>query len=182
MALLETEAEKVVPIKSKISIIMERCIKKERENARTFGVVVFIIDDNGRVYTSQENETNEITGKKAGDYSVICETRNYKESWAANLYRGVSEESGIPDDKIQSVIDFGSYRIWETQFKDGVWSTVAVLKCKDSERFMDLVGTNGDTDGVKPIGFVPRAEFENLNLREGVRTIIEDFGDLIFSK
>jgi hypothetical protein len=192
MAVLETEfvltaseppeVEKTAPIKSRISVIMERSIKKERENARTFGVVVFIVDGVGNVYTSQENESNEATGKKAGDYSVICETRNYRESWAANMYRGISEESGIPDDKISSVIDFGDYRVWETQFKDGVWATVVVLKCKDSTQFMSLVGTNGDTDGVKPFGFVPRDRFESLNLREGVRNIVEDYGDWIFSK
>lgn len=171
----------ITPKKSRIAVVMERALKKERESAKTFGVVVFIVDKNGNIYTSQENESNPATGKKKDDYSVVCETRNYRESWAANLYRGILEETGIPDNKLSSVIDFEDYRIWETQFQDKVWSTVAVLKCKDSVRFMNLVGTNGDTDGVKSIGFMPKDQFENLNLREGVRNIIENYGDWIFS-
>jgi len=64
---------------------------------------------------------------------------------------------------------------------EGVWASVVIIKCKDSNLFMELAGRSGGIDGVSPIGFLPRKDFENLNLRQGVRNIINKFGDTIFN-
>lgn len=154
-------------------------LKEERRNAKTLEVVVFIIDKSGKVYTIKEKKKNENTGKKNGDYSVICESRAYRESWSQNLMRGITEETGMSEVAMRSAINFDNYRIWEAQFKDGVWATIVVLDCPDSEKFMKAVGKEQDPDGVESVGFISGKDFLKLNLRQGVRNIVDRFSENI---
>lgn len=155
-------------------------LRKERELSKTFGVVIFIVDDQKRAYVAQEKDKNEITGKTPGEYGVICETRNARESWPANMWRAIGEETNIPDDKFDFVIDFENYRVWETEFIDKVWATVIVLRCKDPNLFMELMGRGNLPEEVIPLGFLSRPEIEKLNLRPGVRNVMNKFADDIF--
>jgi hypothetical protein len=160
----------------------KRHIRDERKEAETFGVAVFIIDNNGRIFTLREDGENVKTGKKAGEYGVVCETARQGETPDSNFWRGLGEELGIPDSIYPKIIDFSDYRIFETGFKDKVWATVVVLHCKNPDLFTNSVGKTGETDGVEPVGFLSRQDFSKLNLRQGVRNILDKFGDDIFEK
>jgi hypothetical protein len=164
---------------------------EERRKSNIFGVVLFILDDQNRVFTLQEMEADEKTGKIPGKYGVICEKRTgSEESWAANMWRAIQEETKIPDSEICNVIDFPyptPERLFETQFVEGVWATVVVLRCKNSKKFMELVEANKlpennpVPDEVRPIGFLSKEKFEKLELRSGVRNIMDKFGENIFN-
>lgn len=154
-------------------------LKEKRETAKVFGAVIFIIDENGRVYSQIEDKNNESTGKKANEYSVICETRLPNENLWKNAIRGIKEETGIKEEDQFKVLS--EPICWETDgFKDGVWATVFKYECKDPELFMKFVCDSKIHDEVVPVGFLPREVFEKLNLRDGVRNIINRFGDTIF--
>jgi hypothetical protein len=62
-----------------------------------------------------------------------------------------------------------------------------VLRCKNSKKFMELVEANKlpennpIPDEVRPIGFFSKEEFEKLELRSGVRNIMDKFGEHIFN-
>ncbi len=157
-------------------------VSEERQKAEKLGVVVFIIDPDGRVYTQVEEEKDVLTGKKPGEYSVICEKRNPYEGWSDNIIRGIYEETGITKDKQTSVLNFSEAVIWETGFVDKVWATVMVIPCSRPDEFMAMVRAGLGTDGVRPVGFLPRDEFENLDLRAGVRNILNKFGSSIFKE
>lgn len=164
--------------------------REERLKYKVFGVVVFILDDKNRVFTLQEMENDEKTGKTPGKYGPICEKRNrIEESWANNMWRAIQEETRIPDDEICKFIDFPYYTPemkLETEFVEEVCATVIVLRCKDAEKFMEIVNANKLPENnhipeeVRPVGFLSRADFEKLDLREGVRNIMRKFGDEIF--
>ena len=157
-------------------------VSEERQKAEKLGVVIFIIDPSGCVYTQIEEEIDNVTGKKPGEYSVICEKRDESEGWRENITRGINEETGIPEDKQTSILDFDKAVIWETGFIDKVWATVMVIPCSLPEEFMAMVLNGSGTDAVVPVGFLPRDEFENLDLRAGVRNILDKFGTYIFKR
>ena len=163
---------------------------QERKTLITHGVVVFILDKDNRVFTLQEMENDNATGKVPGEYGPICEKRNdIQESWAANMWRAIGKETRIPDDMINQVITFPysePERIWGTEFTKSSWATVIILRCDNAHLFMKVVEENKlpeenhVKDEVRPIGFKTREEFEALDLRSGVRNIMNKFGDDIF--
>jgi len=165
---------------------MERTIHEERLSAKTFGVVIFIVDDALQVYVSQELESKPETGKVPGKFGVVSETSDPGEGPYVTMERGIREETRIYDDDLLKVIDHDTYKIWETQFIEGVWATVFVIRCKNSVEFMRFVDENRLPENnhvkneVKPIGFMSRTEFEALDLRSGVKNIMNKFGDDIF--
>jgi hypothetical protein len=169
-------------------------LKEEHLKAEVFGVVLFILDDQNRVFTLQEMEKDKDkrTGKYPGKYSVICEKRRSRqEKWAVNMFRAIQEETGISDDNIYKLINFPvgvPERLLETQFTDTSWATVIVLRCKDAEKFMKAINENKlpkenhVLNEVRPVDFLSRSEFEKLDLRIGVRNIMDKFGDDIFGR
>jgi hypothetical protein len=159
-----------------------KAVNEEHRLAERFGVAVFIIDPEGRVYTQLEMEEDILTGKKPGEYSVICEKRKPAEGWNENIIRGISEETGISKDKQASILKFDEAIFWETGFVDKVWATVTLIPCDHPGEFMKMVRGSKSTDGVEPVGFLTRDEFEKLDLRPGVRNIIDKYGSLIFNK
>jgi len=155
-------------------------LTQERVNSNIFGVALFIVDPQNRVLTFREKETKPSTGKVAGDYSVLCETRKAGEGWLANIRRGLTEELGLREVPLKDIFDFSDRRIWESGFISKVWSTVAVLRCNNPSKLEELIGSGGDTNGVEVIGWKTREEFESLPLRMGVRNLMNKFGDNIF--
>ena len=156
--------------------------KKEEIPATTQGVVVFIIDSQGRAYAQEEIDANPTTKKKPGQISVICETSlTPEEHWCNNGIRGMVEETGIEIDQLPLVLKFSNSKYWEKiKFVDGVEATVIAIFCKDTELFMKKVENSKHTDGVRPMGFLSRGELENSPLREGVRNVLDMLGDTIF--
>lgn len=159
---------------------MERQINREQKYAQTLGAVVFIVDNEGRIYTQMETESRESSGKKAGEYSTICETKLPGEKWQENVIRGILEETGIDIGQLPLVLKFSGAKSWEAKFTEGVSASISIIPCRDSERFLRLASQAHNHDGVIPIGFVSREDFQKLNLRQGVRNILESSGDLIF--
>ena len=159
---------------------MEKEIKGEQKYAQTLGAAVFIVDNENRVYTQMETESRKSSGKKAGEYSTICETKLPGEKWHENVIRGILEETGIDIEQLPLVLKFSGAKSWEAQFAEGVKASITIIPCRDSERFLRLTSQAHNHDGVIPIGFVSREDFQNLNLRQVVRDILENSGDLIF--
>lgn len=157
-------------------------LHNERMAATIFGVVIFIVDDNNRVLTLKEKETKESTGKKHGEFACICETKEKDENLPKNSLRALTEELGMSPQHLIDVVDPDSLSVWETGFVTGAWATVIKLKCKDSNKLLELVGVDSKPDGVEVVGFKDRNEFEHLNLRLGVRNIMNKFGDEIFGQ
>ncbi len=148
--------------------------------ADIFGAVVFILDKEGRVLTLQEEETNRTTSKKAGQYSCVSETAKKMELPWMNVKRALEEELGMEASCIAQYLDFNVQSVWEAGYVDGVWATVVKLRCTNPSSLIKMVGSAGKPDGVKIVGFLPRGEFESLDLRPGVRNLVNNFGDDIF--
>ena len=161
---------------------MERLIRQERAEAKKFGVVVFILDGNNMVYTLQEEEERCDTQKQEGQFGVVCESAQSEELPYANFWRGLREEVGLPEETYTKILDFSNYRVFEAGFVEKVWATVVVLRCNDKNLFMQQVGAAQELDKVRPVGFLSRGDFSDLNLRPGVRNILEKFGDQIFQQ
>lgn len=155
-------------------------LTQERANSNIFGVALFIVDPHNRVLTFREKETKPSTGKVAGDYSVLCETRKPGEGWPANIRRGLIEELGLQEIALKDIFDFSDRRIWESGFISKVWSTVAVLRCNNPSKLEKLIGSGDKPHGVEIIGWKTKEEFESLPLRRGVRNLMDKFGDDIF--
>jgi hypothetical protein len=153
---------------------------KEHAESDVFGAVVFILDPQNKVFTFIEQEDKPRTGKKVGDYAVLCETREKHEPAAMNMLRGVHEELGISYKTIPEVLDLHDVKIWETSFMPGVWSTVTVVRCPDPSKFEQMIGTECSPDGVKMGGWKTRQELESLPIRVGVRNILDKFASEIF--
>jgi hypothetical protein len=153
----------------------------EWEKYTVSGAMVFIMDPDGRVLTLQETEDKTSTGRFAVEYGVICETSDKHESPNVTLIRGISEELGIRPGSLGDYIDFSTRIMWGSTFIDGVWATVGKFVCKDPEKLIRAIGSNGKTDGVAIIGWKTKEEFKALELREGVKNIMDKFGDLIFN-
>lgn len=164
---------------------MERCFPSldlctERSKSKKFGVAVFVFDDSGRIFTIREKEANVSTGKKPGEYSVVCETREGGEDWEQNTRRGLQEELGIPEDCLSEIFDFPSAVVWETGFVDGVWATVVKLHCKNTYLLKDSLAKNNEPDNVEVTGWMTKEEFEKSALRAGVANILKKFINDIF--
>ncbi len=155
-------------------------LSKEREGAVKFGVTVFILDNQDRVLTIKELEDKKSTAKIAGRYSVICETREPNEDWVENLSRGLEEELGISRNRFSDLVDFSEATIWEAGFVAGVWATVIIIICKNPDLLLKLVGSQTQPDEVEVVGWKSLAEFKSLDLRQGVRNILEKFEGDIF--
>lgn len=155
---------------------------QERRESGTFGAAVFILDDKNRVFTFIEQEDKPRTGKRVGDYSVLCETREPGENSTVNMLRGVNEELGVPYNHIKEIIDLHDVKVWETGFMPGVWATVYVLRCKDTDKFSQSIGTGGIPDGVTMGGWKTRQELEELPVRVGVKNILDKFAEDIFEQ
>jgi hypothetical protein len=153
---------------------------QERVESTVFGAVVFILNPDGEVLTFRENETKVKTGKKAGDFSVLCETREKGEVAMINAVRGLHEELGIPYSRINELFDLRDARIWETAFMPGVWATVSVIRCSDPAKLKNAIGTSGIPDGVDIIGWKTRKELEESSVRIGVKNILDKFANEIF--
>ena len=160
----------------------------ERFKATVFGVVVFVMDPCRRVLTVKELENKAATGKSAGQASCVSETAEPGELAQSNISRAFTEELGIASERFSEVLDFKDYALWETSYipgvknTKGVWATVLKITCTDPEKLMSMVGSDKQPDGVEVVGFKTRQEFEALDLRPGVRNIMNKFGDEIFAK
>ena len=160
----------------------------ERLKATVFGAVIFVMDLEGRVLTVKELENKASTGKSVGQASCVSETAEPGELPQSNITRAFTEELGIATDRFSEVLDFMDYTLRETSYipgvknTKGVWATVLKITCTDPEKLMSLIGSDKKPDGVEVIGFKTRQEFEALDLRPGVRNIMNKFGDEIFAK
>lgn len=159
----------------------ELSLSKEREAAIKFGVIVFILDDQNRVLTIKELGDKKSTAKVACEYSVICETREPNEDWAENLLRGLEEELGISRDRFPGLLDFSEAAVWEAGFVAGVWATVVIIICKNSDLLLELIGSHTSPDEVEVTGWKSLDEFKSLNLRRGVRNVLGKFEGDIFN-
>jgi len=154
---------------------------QEWETSRKFGVVVFVLDQDNRVLVLREKEEDKKTGRKIGDYSVICEKRRHAEAWLGNINRGLNEELGIDPQDLRHFLNLDEKIVWETGFVKGVWATAAVIRCNNPQGLLESVGKDRGCDGVEIVGWKTLAEFKNLSpIREGVLNILNKFEKDIF--
>ena len=153
----------------------------EREKASRFGVVVFIVDDDNRVLVIQDLTSKSTTARKEGEFSVVCETREEGEDWGLNFVRGLREELGIKNKvNLDSIFDYQKMAVWETGFVDGVFATVAKLRCSNPDKLLEVARGSKE---VKVIGWKTREKFEGMKpRREGVVNIMNKFANDIFGK
>lgn len=165
------------------SVPVKLAMTSEREKSQDFGVAIFLIDRDNRVFVIREKEGKAATKRKAGEYGVFCETREPNEGWVKNIRRGLEEEAGIPGSRFSDLFDFSDWSVWETGFVDKVWATVVKLRCKDPDLFYNLFGTGGSPDGVEAVGWKTLDEFKNLiPLREGVSNVLQKYEADLFKK
>lgn len=157
-------------------------VSKERLSSKRFGVVIFILDSDNRVLTIVEQDNKESTGKVSGKYGCICETREQGEASKDNARRGFVEELGMKAESFADLLSYDDQRTWETKFVDGVWAAVIVQRCINPDKLMRRIGSNAPPHEVEVVGWKTRDEFEALDLRSGVRNIVNNFGDEIFGK
>jgi hypothetical protein len=153
---------------------------EERRVSQVFGAAVFILDQNHRVLTFVEQEDKPKTGKKIGDYSVLCETSEPRENPTITMLRGMHEELGISVKTIKEVVDLHDVKVWQTGFMPGVWATVYVVNCKDPEKLESMIGSENLPDGVVMGGWKTQGELESLPIRIGVKNILDKFNKEIF--
>lgn len=143
------------------------------EHYRKVGVVVFIFNNHGELLLLQERgKVHDTDGAKTGDFSVICETANPKEDWAANVVRGIQEELG------QEVLATGRFAVdpqrcfvGESIFGPGVLARVAILHYIGEPD--DLLSASGDGE-VVVVGWQKPQELLKYPLRSGVRKILKE--------
>lgn len=160
--------------------VAELSLTKERREATKFGVAIFITDERNRVLVVKEKTSKPETHRNAGEYGVVCETRDPGEGYTANLMRAFKEELKIPPEKFKDIFDFSDRAIWETGFVDKVWATAVVVRCKDPKL---LLKEAKPSDEIEIVGWKTLGELNKLSpVREGVRNILDKFGDQIFGK
>lgn len=161
---------------------MQLTPSQEFRQATVFGCVTFIRNPEGQILTFKELEDKPRTGKRIGDFSVLCETREEGESALTNMARGLHEELGIGYDQIESVLDVKNIQTWETGFMPGVWGDVFLVDCINQPLLDSIIGSARKPDGVEIVGWKTPEEFINSPVRVGVRNIIDKFSDEIFRK
>lgn len=159
--------------------VAELSFTKERREATKFGVAIFILDEQSRVLVVKEKTSKAETRRNPGECGVVCETRDPNESMLTNIRRALWEELGLPKDNLGRFFDFSNRAIWETGFVDKVWATAVIVRCKDPNL---LLKEAKPSDEIEIVGWKTRDEFEQLQLREGVRNILNKFGNQIFGK
>jgi len=149
---------------SKLDEIKERYIKH--------GVAVFVFNRDGEVLLVQENTPNPSTGKKSGDYSVLCETSEEGEDWSETVIRAFKEELGItPEESGKNLkIDPNFCFLGESLFVEGVLArVVAVYWTEDKNSLLKTVG-----DGeIKVVGWEDVDRLNLYNLRPGVKNVLD---------
>lgn len=142
-------------------MIKEKPIGKE--GYTRVGVVAFIFSTEGRILTIRELKQKEETGCNPGQYSVLCETSEDDELPIATLLRGVKEELGYAGE-----FEYLCYQGLH-EFISGIGAHVYVLQVREEFPFSphpDFINE------VEIAGWYDLEEFEKLNLRAGVRNIL----------
>lgn len=140
-----------------------------------FGVVVFVRDLEGKVLVLRENESKSVTGKNAGEYSVLCETGEVGESWGETVVRGIEEELGVLENDQQRFFGFEKEcYLGETVFVEGVLARVAtVYFTGPTEKF-----TSGLNLGEVTIeGWKSLEQLAGYPLRRGVQKVLKEVLD-----
>lgn len=156
--------------------MVERILSRDLEVAelyRKVGAVVFVFNNRGETLLLQERgKVHDTDGAKTGDFSVICETANPGEDWAANVVRGIREELG------QEALATGRFAVdpkrcfvGESVFGPGVLARVAILHYTGEPN--DLLSAEGDGE-VLVVGWQKPEELLRYPLRSGVRKILAE--------
>ena len=158
---------------------MENIISSEERIAelyRKHGVVVFIFNPNGNVLVTQETMSRESTGKSVGDYGVLCETTEPGEFVATTVVRGVSEELGVEEIQQAAMFTFNPENCYlgETMFIEGVLARVFVLHANES---YDFRPNQEFSDEIEIAGWFNLQELSDLQLRPGVKNVLEDMSN-----
>lgn len=73
--------------------------------------VLVVVNRGGQVLLAQENQSDQLTGRKAGDWNLITETWESQESLKSNVGRAIEEELGEPGEMAKKLyLIRGSYR------------------------------------------------------------------------
>lgn len=136
-------------------------------------MVVFIFNNRGETLLLQERgKIHDTDGAKVGDFSVVCETANPGEDWAANVVRGIKEELGFEVLTAgQFAVDPEKCFIGESVFGPRVLARVAILHYAGEPN--DLLTAYGDGE-VVVVGWRKPEELLSYPLRSGVRKILAE--------
>jgi len=158
--------------------MVERCISSPQEIAERYkkvGVVIFLVNSEGKILLVQEHSENPNTGKESGTLGVICETSREGERWEETVVRGLSEELGIDPgvEKEVFMIDPEGCFLGETLFIEGVLARVIVIHWRGDDR--ELFSAKGDGE-ISIVGWERPAFLISspLKIRRGVEKVIQE--------
>lgn len=136
------------------------------------GVVVFIQDPEGNIFTIVERENKALTEKREGEVSVICETTDDGENWSTTLERGFQEELGVEIEALSDLLGINpeSSMLGRMRFVDGVEATVVRIHCSDVKVFGQRIRPSPE---ILPGDWMdPESILALPNLRTGVRNVL----------
>ncbi len=144
--------------------------REARERYQKVGVVVFILNELGEVLVVRENSANLDTGKRVGEYGVICETSNGGETWEETVIRGLGQELGIEPDQVSTFFRVSPDEsfLGESPFVDGVLARVVAIRWVGQA---DFTSFSGDGE-VSIVGWEKPGNLPFYRLRAGVRKIL----------
>lgn len=145
------------------------------ERYKKVGVVIFLVNSEGKILVVQEHSENPITGKETGTFGVVCETSREGEEWGETVIRGLAEELGI-DPRVEKEvfkIDPRGCFLGESLLIEGILARVVVVHWRGNDRELLLAKGDGEVSIVgweRPESLISYP----LRTRKGVKEVLQE--------
>ncbi len=170
MAFLETSHAPLIRpdgVKRKPLISLEEA----RARHEILGVAVFILKE-GKIFTIEENQTNERTGKNKGDQGIFCETLRPGEIFEEAVLRSLKEEAGVPEECIGELFGIDSAALLGEGEASGVFGRGYQIELLGSEAELRGHISRGDGE-INPVGFLSLKELRARKLRSATQVALK---------